>query len=413
MPDREFKIRITGDASGISAASREGAAALEGTARATQKGTEANKEHEKSIFQVESAHRAWHKAMHAISTESPLVGEAMRLWLNPTTGLIMGAVLALEYFMKKQEEAKKVTTEAASEMAAGYMETADAARKLSTAAEESREKFVFEYLDIATAHLKLTERVKETINAINQEKEALMALSKVRGEDEQHRDKIDLDARKKALDAKEAAYAQAGAQIPILAAASERARAEANGPLGIKGEQAAIEHAKAAMKKEQDALGKVSPFSVEADQRKASIDYYQDLIARREARVKELQDNQKAAEGRETENRKTYDALGGELPGLRKDFGIHQSEFSLDSAQPLAAVVGRGSEALNALQQGQKLSTQQNEALFQLTAYLRAIGANNWTMLSAIRGAHGNIEAIAAEVRIIKQRQEQIAKQFQ
>src|SRR5215472_4273147 len=86
--EREFKIKITGDASGVAVAAQKTGEALGQVSKETEKAGNAAKEASKQSEHHAEAHREMHKAMHLITEESPLMGAALR---GSVTGL--GAVL--------------------------------------------------------------------------------------------------------------------------------------------------------------------------------------------------------------------------------------------------------------------------------------------------------------------------------
>ena len=102
---REVKINITGDASGLVGACKQGEAALQDVTGATGKATAANEEHGKSFLKAESSGRAFHKLLHEISIASPELGMALRFALSPVGGTIMTAVYALKTLQDAEKEA--------------------------------------------------------------------------------------------------------------------------------------------------------------------------------------------------------------------------------------------------------------------------------------------------------------------
>jgi hypothetical protein len=112
----EFKVRITGDASGLQQAGRESEAALGNITKETKKSSEANIEHSKSFVHAESSGRSFHRLIHQITEDSPALGAALQLALNPVSGSIIAATLLFRELNRQIEESNK----RADEMAAAF-----------------------------------------------------------------------------------------------------------------------------------------------------------------------------------------------------------------------------------------------------------------------------------------------------
>ena len=69
----------------------------------------------KSFIHVESEGRTFKKLIHEIAAESPLLGQALRLAINPVTGILMSGVMALKAFSDSNKEAAKTAKESAEE----------------------------------------------------------------------------------------------------------------------------------------------------------------------------------------------------------------------------------------------------------------------------------------------------------
>jgi len=81
--DREFRVRFSGDASQLNAASKEGAAGLEKVGAATE---ESGKASEKATF----SHKDMHRALHEIGEKAPEVGTALNaMSRGPAAGLVI------------------------------------------------------------------------------------------------------------------------------------------------------------------------------------------------------------------------------------------------------------------------------------------------------------------------------------
>jgi hypothetical protein len=87
---------------------------------------EATNHGSKSFLHVESASRAFHRALHEITSASPLLGTALRLALNPVVGLIMGGVMAFQQFRDAQKEAAAEAKEEAKKVREAWVEAQEA-----------------------------------------------------------------------------------------------------------------------------------------------------------------------------------------------------------------------------------------------------------------------------------------------
>jgi hypothetical protein len=192
-----------------------------------EKTKEAGKDVEKhgqSFIHAESSGRAFHRLLHEISHESPIMGEALRLALNPVTGMIMGGVLALHYFKQKQEEARKAAEQAANT----YASSSQAALQMWEAQHQSMIEFEKEVRAIDASQSSLEAKTNRTIQAIERQKKLLDEINQLSGADEAKKKKGELweqEAKIKALE-KQAwdARQTLGRQLGVAAEAERGAK---------------------------------------------------------------------------------------------------------------------------------------------------------------------------------------------
>jgi hypothetical protein len=113
--DREFKVRITGDASSLVQSSRESADALDSVSSATKKGTEANASAGKSFIELAEHSRGFHKLLHAITEISPAAGLGLIAAFSGPQAAIMGLIMLVRALKSGEEEAAKAAVEFALE----------------------------------------------------------------------------------------------------------------------------------------------------------------------------------------------------------------------------------------------------------------------------------------------------------
>jgi hypothetical protein len=94
--EAEFKIRITGDASGVVGASAQSAEALTGVESATKKGTAAYKEMGDKVGLLTEQKHALKLALHQLGNEFPVVGGLTRFLFNPLTAGVAVATVGIK-----------------------------------------------------------------------------------------------------------------------------------------------------------------------------------------------------------------------------------------------------------------------------------------------------------------------------
>jgi hypothetical protein len=424
--EREFRIKITGDASGLASASRQGADALNETTSATKKAAGATEEHAHSFIHAESQGRAFHKVLHEITSASPLLGAALRLALNPVVGLLTLLAMAVEAFREKWSQAAEEAKQRSEGLVEAFNRALDSAQELKEKGVQAEEAFANEFANIVEEHDKALARIQRVTAALENEKQALLELSKLRGEDKHKQDEIGIAADERALKAKEVAVAEAEARKAGLVHETTAAQEAAEGP-GAAGRMAAIAEAERRLNELKERakstrslvpgfgwlFGSVSPDM-------AAIEFqmrpWRESIQANTDEQRQAEDRLARARGAELENQRFIERTGAEIETARPGLTSRAAGVSLEGNQPLSGVVARGAEALHELREhGGKLadlSPQMVQQIRALNTYLNAIGANNHTMLNLIEGAHGNVQAIAERVRAIEQRQEQIARRF-
>lgn len=137
--EREFKIRITGDASGIVMAAKQGQGALEGIKSEITDGVnpamarygEETKGATAGTEKLEISHRAIRYGLHQIGPEAAEAGHALILaFSNPATAALIAVVMALkalDEIMKSMIE-KETSNIGAHSLAAGFADVAQVAR---------------------------------------------------------------------------------------------------------------------------------------------------------------------------------------------------------------------------------------------------------------------------------------------
>ena len=125
--DREYRVRIRIESD--SAAAGEAAGALDRVGTSTRKVGEETKEHGKQYLHAEGAGRSFHRVLHSISEESPIMGMALRMALSPVPGLMMAAAWGMHSLIKAEKDAAQAAHDAAEEMSHGMGNVRDAAQQ--------------------------------------------------------------------------------------------------------------------------------------------------------------------------------------------------------------------------------------------------------------------------------------------
>ena len=79
-----------------------------------------------SIMHVESAGRAFHRVLHQLTEQSPLLGIGLRLALNPIVGIIMAVAMAFQSLREEQKKAAEEAKKYAKESQDAWMEAIEA-----------------------------------------------------------------------------------------------------------------------------------------------------------------------------------------------------------------------------------------------------------------------------------------------
>jgi len=109
MPDEtvDILLRTQGDTAGAEKVT----GAVDETTAATRRSVPAQEEAGKAAEKHGSAHRELHRLMHQVTEESPILGLAMRAVFSPLGAIIMGVVMAIQYYKTAIEDAKKKAEE--------------------------------------------------------------------------------------------------------------------------------------------------------------------------------------------------------------------------------------------------------------------------------------------------------------
>jgi hypothetical protein len=100
MSDREFKVQITGDASSLQEASKQGGAAMQDMG---QKGKEAHKEVGERVEKLGLKHKDLHAAIRALREEFPLLAHIAHAALNPVGFSVAAIVGAFALWQRRVE----------------------------------------------------------------------------------------------------------------------------------------------------------------------------------------------------------------------------------------------------------------------------------------------------------------------
>lgn len=105
--DREYRIRISTitETTGLQDA-ESGLKKVGGAAEEAHHG----------FVHAESSGKAFHKLLHGLTEESPLLGAALRVALNPVSGALMAAAWGFREIIRLEEESKKAAEESAEAM---------------------------------------------------------------------------------------------------------------------------------------------------------------------------------------------------------------------------------------------------------------------------------------------------------
>jgi hypothetical protein len=415
MPDDDLLIRIKtlADNYGLKQVQAE----LDTLKGATHEATKAAHEHAHGFAHAETAGRAFHHLLHEVTKESPILGEALRLALNPTTGLILGGVLAMEFFKRRAEEARKAAAEWAKETSEGFIKSAESADKLKTAAVEAEQAFTQQMKGLADAQSSASEKTKELIASIEREKAALLELSKIRGEPATAQTSIEAAAAAKEFMARRRGVEQAELAQPGLEAAVVTARGAATAGTAkltddLQRREADIERLKKQLEEAEKKLthadtsnaAKVLAATKERDIARNALQDSLAIKSRDEQEIARLKRELAEAEKKALENQKLILEGRAALPGLEAGVRLRSAAQTLQT--PTGTTVAVGAAALQHLAQfggdQSKLSPQEQQAIKSLSDMLSANRILNPTILGLLRQNADDATWLAREVRAIE-----------
>lgn len=175
--DRELKFKITGDASGLVGASKQGSQALEGIAQTTKKDAGAQEEAGRATEKHGGHLRGLHRLFHALNEVVPGLGVAMQAAFSPIGAAISLGVMALKLFHEKLKEVNEEFKRLEEEAAKPVLHTMEALREGTVQWAVGMER-LRERLDTAArAERSLKESMEETLQFMRAQAEEGAAIA--------------------------------------------------------------------------------------------------------------------------------------------------------------------------------------------------------------------------------------------
>jgi hypothetical protein len=363
--DREFKVRITGDASSLVAASRQSGDSLDDLSGKTKKYVERLKDSERNASDSEVSHRNLRFALSRIGPEAAEAGHMLVSGLaNPATAALFGLAFMLNKVLEHHAELKK-----ALEAEIDYQSILKTTAALGSAGMlkalidggTAAEEFFDKLTRLATAQETLKDKTDDAVEATKKESEA---LNKNLGEVEKAElAKIEATRKLGLIDANEAARqsqalkdriadektanAEIAEQDVIKARKAERDKAQKTitaGPDIVTGPQIEESRAKGELESAQEKLQQFNKFIT--DQSKYIKDFgarlpvdkwreanmkltnaqtevanlEQDIVPQAQAKLNAARAERKAAEKRVEDAQNLKKALDREIPKLEADY---------------------------------------------------------------------------------------------
>lgn len=180
--EREFKIKITGDASSLVGESRKSADALGQVEGKTKDSAAAHNEAEKATHRHAEGHKELHKAMHVVMEESPVLGLLLKTALSPTGGALLGAIFLFQKLNGEIEAVNKRLEEMEDTASKPIGNFKEAVREANEEVEKGQRAFTdwLEGLDKVAGQAK--DQVDEEIQSLEQETQATQDLLKAKAE---------------------------------------------------------------------------------------------------------------------------------------------------------------------------------------------------------------------------------------
>lgn len=359
MAEREFKILITGDASGINSASREGGQAMGEYSRLA---VGANKEVAEEVKKTDGVHKLLHGSVKLLGHEFGALRGLAHYVFSPWTAALGAVLVAVRMVHAAHERLKQAAEEAGAANARSFIALTDAEQQSASKITEWVQSFRSEVDALEAAQAKAVTGNGKIVAAINAQKDALTKLAASRKEFEltqaktdEERQEIELRYRRTGRVVNEGAEASIiGEKRKELAGAeakqsslTEATAAAAAAALGEPGQHrqkliATYKDFQTDVQKQLDAASK------EAELKKGTggwaaaakkVGIYEDELRQTAGRLEELQaqdadakrrlDNAKKAE---LDNQKLIQDRRAELPGLQAQFHANQSTSVLQAA---------------------------------------------------------------------------------
>jgi hypothetical protein len=425
--------------------------------QATQRGTEANKEHGKSFVQLAEHSRGFHRLLHSITEESPVMGLALHAAFSGPGAAIAGLILLLHQMKSADKESEKAANEAAESASEGFIDIGKAI-----------EKSVDHIHDAKIAHdewvKSLTAQTKEVETALNKEIEKLHAVADAVKEINKAQGKSNA----------EVSFVESHAEISLIQGAidklnkqlSEASRDESNSSAAAmvgRNERVAkleleVEAAKKETEKDKKSLteaeeklreGDVFKFSDVGKRISASLGFadqinkpeddprykrveqlendrsgasyrlglstrdekkYSDELAREKAAQDVLEKRNKEDQKRVSDLVDQLKTLNQKLESLSTKTSIREMGVAMSGGggDAISAVVARGSASLS----GHLTGLEGVAANKELARMLSALNENNKAMVDTIRAGFNDVEGLAKIVVQLKSEQAKLRAQI-
>jgi hypothetical protein len=323
MPDREFKIKITGDASGIAA---ESTRAAEGLKSVGTSGEEAGKKIFGGTDKGIGGLKGLANVMRGLRLEFPLFGRAAEMMMNPLVAAIGGAVAIFGYFraeMAKNNAEMEAVAEAAAKPEIAFRDMAAAAEAVAIQDGKLSESFN----TTRTAATNLKNAISDQTDALRVLQETQAALDDANKAEEladvhqamKRRELNPLDP--KGISASEGARRQAGINAKYEDIARKRKEENAAADLALK--KGALDQAAALELQKEDEAARALEAKVAADEKLAEVE-------RRKARFERGGEDMQSPAERDAaagldKAQKTQDGGTWGWRTMLEDFGLYPS----------------------------------------------------------------------------------------
>lgn len=169
MPDREFKINITGDASDLAAAAKQGAGALNETGAAAQQESKSLEESAKKTEFLTLKKGELKKIVRELGHEFPLAGMAAKAMLNPIVFAFTSAISVFVLAKQKLEDwNKEMDAIGQSNAQAKFLAGVEAQKEAMASGAASANEFAQSLQNIASAYDAIETSAQKAMDKIHE-----------------------------------------------------------------------------------------------------------------------------------------------------------------------------------------------------------------------------------------------------